>query len=145
MTTKPTFSDSLSFGMRDALDQGCAHTITICCACIITDRHSLEIVINHYSETYWSKHPEAAEATRLAWDEGRILSPRAEGFHAPIGYSRQPLYADFKEWRTAVSEHAPDWSMGWCPHNCKVAKEQILTTKTPQELYRLFPKINNHG
>ena len=134
------FSDSLSFGMREAIENDCADEVVICCACKFANAAELEEIISRYLAVYWGKCPEAADLTRKAYKEGRILVPKAEGFHAPIGSSGQPLYSSWTEWQFEVAEHAPDWRMGWCPSHCEVTKEQVLAATTPQELYQLFPK-----
>jgi len=136
----PVFSDSLSFGMREALDNDCADEVVICCACLFETEEELEEIIQRYLEVYWVKHPEAAEATRKAFREGRILVPRAEECHAPIGTPSMPLYVNWEEWKFEVAAHAPDWKWGWCPSNCKVTQEQVLACESIQEVYRLFPQ-----
>lgn len=135
-------SDSLSFGMRQALDPevNAAAEVTFVTACNFETEEQLEEIIQRYLEVYWTKCPEAADATRKAWREGRLVVPRAQGYCCPIGDSGYPLYTSFEEWRDHVATHAPDWSMGWCPRNCAVTREQVLATQSIEELYKLFPK-----
>ena len=135
-------SDSLSFGMRDAVDPDAytADDVTFVTACNFETEEQFEEIIERYLEVYWKKCPEAADAARKAWREGRIIVPRAQGYCCPIGVPGQPLYFNFEEWRDEVAKHAPDWSMGWCPRNCNVSREQVLATQNIEELYKLFPK-----
>ena len=135
-------SDSLSFGMRDAVDPEAytADDVVFVTACNFETEEQLEEIIARYLEVYWKKCPEAADAARKAWREGRIIVPRAHGYCCPIGAPGQPLWVNFEEWKTEVANHAPEWSMGWCPRNCEVTREQVLATQTIQELYQLFPK-----
>jgi hypothetical protein len=133
-------SDSLSFGMRDALDQGVANDTTFVSQCRFSTAEDLEAIITMYEQVYWIKHPEAGDATRKALQEGRIILPRNMGCCSPIGQSGQSLYADFDQWKAAVAEHAPDWSMGWCHHTFRdrITKEDVLSTHSILELVQLF-------
>ena len=137
---KHMISDSLSFGMREALDAGVADQVTFITACKFKDREELETIIEGYLKVYWVKHPKAAEATRKAWKEGRIITPKTNGCCAPIGFSGHRLHKTFEEWRDAVSENAPEWDMG-CYHPLfkgRISKEKVLSTKNINELVSLF-------
>jgi hypothetical protein len=137
---KMLVSDSLSFGMREALENDCAGEVIFVTGAVFRNEEELEQIIGRYSEIYWKKCPEAADATRKAFAEGRILMPKAEDCCHPIGSSGMPLYTSFEEWQWEVARHAPEWAMAWCHTNLKgkVTSEQVMATKTPQELYRLF-------
>jgi hypothetical protein len=135
------FTDSLSFGMREAIDQGCQDELIILTACKFSNEAELEEILERYTKVYWKKHPTAADATRRAYGEGRIIVPRLEGFLCPIGTPGEPLYVDWQEWRWEVSRHAPQWCMGWCPHHCEVTESQVLACNSVMEVCKLFPKV----
>lgn len=139
-TTHRLLADSLSFGMREALQNNCADEVIFVTACNFRTAEELEEIIERYLEVYWKKCPEAAAATRKAFAEGRILVPKAEDCCAPVGSSGQPLYTGFEEWQWEVAQHAPAWAMAWCHQELKgkITKEAVMAAKTPQELYRLF-------
>ena len=135
------FTDSLSFGMRKAIDQGCEDELVVLTACKFSNEAELEEILERYEESYWEKHPTAADATRRAYGEGRIIVPRLEGLCCPLGSPRHPLYVDWQEWRWEVSRHAPKWQIGWCPHRCKVTEEQVLACGSVMEVCKLFPEV----
>jgi len=134
------FSDSLSFGMRDAIDAGCEDEVVILTACKFASAEELEEILDQYTEVYWSKHPTAADAVRRAYAEGRIIVPRIQDLCCPIGTPNQRLYVDWKEWQWEVSRHAPSWSWGWCPRGCQVTEEQVMACSSIKEVYQLFPE-----
>lgn len=135
------FTDSLSFGMRDAIAQGCENELIILTACKFSNEAELEEVLERYDSSYWRDHPTAADAARRAYAEGRIIVPRIQDLCCPIGSSGQPLYTDWKEWQWEVSRHAPSWSWGWCPHHCEVTESQVLACNSVMEVCELFPKV----
>ena len=135
------FTDSLSFGMRDAIAQGCENEVTILTACKFSNEAELEEVLKRYEESYWRHYSNAADAVRRAYAEGRIIAPRLRDLCCPIGTPNQRLYVDWKEWRWEVSRHAPSWSWGWCPHRCKATEEQVLACNSVMEVCKLFPKV----
>jgi hypothetical protein len=134
------FSDSLSFGMRDAIDAGCEDEVVILTACKFSNEAELEKILCRYTEVYWQRHPTAADAVRRAYAEGRIIVPRNEGYCCPIGSSGQPLYTDWTEWQWELARHAPRWQMGWCPRQCQVTEEQVKACSSIKETYQLFPE-----
>ena len=134
------FSDSLSFGMRDAMDAGCENEVIILTACKFSNEAELEEILCRYTEVYWQRHPTAADAVRRAYAEGRIIVPRNEGYCCPVGRSGEPLFTDWKEWQRAVAARAPRWDMGWCPSDCKVTEEQVNACSSIKEVYQLFPE-----
>jgi len=135
------FTDSLSFGMRDAIDQGCENEVIILTACSFSNEAELQQVLEQYDSSYWQEHPTAAEAVRLAYTEGRIIIPQLVGLCCPIGRPRRRLYANWEEWRVELSRHAPDWRWGWCPRNCEVTAEQVLACESVMDVCKLFPKL----
>ena len=134
------FTDSLSFGMREAIDHGCEDELVVLTACKFAGCEDLEEILRRYTEVYWSKHPTAADAVRRAYSEGRIIVPRNDGYCCPIGSSGQPLYTDWTEWQRAVAARAPSWDMGWCPRQCQVTEEQVKACSSIKETYQLFPE-----
>ena len=134
------FTDSLSFGLREAIAQGCQDEVTILTACKFSTEAELEEILCRYSETYWRRHPTAADAARKAYAEGRIIVPRLEGLCCPLGSAIFPLYDSWEVWRLEVSRHAPRWDMGWCPDRCKVTESQVLACDSVMEVCKLFPE-----
>lgn len=135
------FTDSLSFGLRDAIDAGCEDELIILTACKFSSEAELEEVLEQYTEVYWRNHPTAADAARRAYAEGRIIVPRLRDLCCPIGTPNQPLYTGWDEWQWEVSRHAPKWQMGWAPQHCKVTEEQVLACNSVMEVCKLFPKV----
>ena len=133
------FTDSLSFGMRDAIDQGCENELIILTACKFSNEAELEEILERYTGAYWRNHPTAADATRRAYGEGRIIVPRLEGLCCPLGSTIFPIYENWEAWQTEVSRHAPRWDMGWCPDRCKVTESQVLACDSVLEVCKLFP------
>ncbi len=133
------FSDSLSFGLRDALDLGCQDEAVFLTACRIRSEDELEKTLERYTEVYWRKHPNAASAARRAYAEGRIIIPRLQGFCRPVGSQGHPLYTEWEEWRWEVSRHAPKWEIGWCPCHCQVTESQVLACDSVMDVCKLFP------
>ena len=127
-------SDSLSLGMKEALKtnifQGEPFDVTFVTSCRITNQEELEQVIDSYSQTYWDKFPEeASRLTRKAWEAGKIICPWVQGRPSPIANRSTFLYPTFEDWTFELAKQAdddPPWSMGWCPRDCKVTKEEIL-------------------
>ena len=147
MTQKP-FSDSLSFGMVAAIDTGLEDDVIILSAGKFSNKTELEKVIASYAECYWRKHPcdwattartlakEAADATRRAYDEGRILVPRLEGYLCPQWATQnRHLYPNWQAWRQQLSSNAP-----FQLEDCEVTENQVLACSSVEEVYRLFPE-----
>jgi hypothetical protein len=135
VTQKP-FSDSLSFGMVAAIDTGLEDDVIILSAGKFSNKTELEKVIASYAECYWRKHPEAADATRRAYDEGRILVPRLEGYLCPQWATQnRHLYPNWQAWRQQFSSNAP-----FQLEDCEVTEDQILACSSVEEVYRLFPE-----
>ena len=133
------FTDSLSFGLREAIDKGCEDEVVILTSCRFSTPAELEEILCWYEESYWHRHPKVAYAARRAYGEGRIIIPRIEGLRCPLGSSRFTLYESWEDWRLEVSRLAPRWNMAWCPHHCRVTAAKVLACNSVIDVCRLFP------
>lgn len=126
--------------MRAAINRGIENEVVFVSGCKFTSPEELEKVIESYNRVYWRNHPTAGDATRKAFNEGRILCPRANGFCSPLGEPNdgERIYESFEEWRDAVASHAPKWNYGWCPRGCSVSRDEVMRCTTIEEVYSLF-------
>lgn len=126
-------SDSLSFGIREAVEKGCDQKVLFVAGICVNTDEEFRGVLATYRTIYWRNNPEVCEnAAIAAWEEGRILTPRAAGLEPPKLYNVKVIFGDFEEWRDAMAQKVAKGDYG-------VTEEAVLKCKRAWDVCELFP------